>query len=145
MSSLLTKLKSNSLIDLKTDLFLSILGCISCFPIALTSGSLEGRFEVSHLLMFNPLVTLLKYVLKRYAICSFLETTFSFSTKIVVFRGMSPNIPGNIPKHSEGCRQTFRGFSPNIPGSVAKHYRECPQIFWECLCYSKNFGEKIWK
>ena len=41
MSSLLTRLKSNSLTDLKTDLVLSMLGCISCFPIALTSGSLE--------------------------------------------------------------------------------------------------------
>ena len=84
MSSLLTKLNSNRLIDLKTDLILSMLGCISYFLIALTSGSLQGRFEVSHLSMFNPLVMLLKYVLKRYAVSSFLETIFSFSISIIL-------------------------------------------------------------
>ena len=30
--------------------------------------------------------------------------------------GMSPNIPGNVPKHSGECRQIFRGMSPNIKG-----------------------------
>ena len=59
---------------------------------------------------------------------------------------MSLNIPGNVAKHSEECRQTFRGtlnvvkhsgecpqtfwrVSPNIPTNIAKHSRECPQIF----------------
>ena len=40
----LTKFKSNSLTDVKTDLILSMLGCISHFLIALTSRSLQGRF-----------------------------------------------------------------------------------------------------
>ena len=44
MPSLLIKLKSNTLTDLKTDLILSMLGCISNFLIALTSGSLQRRF-----------------------------------------------------------------------------------------------------
>ena len=84
MSSPLTKLKLNSIIDLKTDLILSTLGCISHFLIAFTSGSLQGRFEVSCLSMFNLLLIYLKYLLKRYAISSFLETTFSFSNRIVL-------------------------------------------------------------
>ena len=32
--------------------------------------------------------------------------------------GMSPNIPGNVAKHSGECRQTFQGMSSNIPGNV---------------------------
>ena len=34
------------------------------------------------------------------------------------FRGMLPNIPGNVVKHSVECRQTFRGMSSNISGNV---------------------------
>ena len=45
------------------------------------------------------------------------------------FRGMSPNIPGNVSKHSGECPQTFRGMSSNIPGNVTKHYREYHQRF----------------
>ena len=45
------------------------------------------------------------------------------------FRGMSPNILGNVAKYSGECRKTFRGMSSNIPGNVAKHSGECPQIF----------------
>ena len=37
--------------------------------------------------------------------------------KNVIFRGMSPNIPGNVAKHSGECPQTFRGMSSNIPGN----------------------------
>ena len=40
------------------------------------------------------------------------------------FRGMLPNIPGNVAKYSGECPQTFRGMSPNIPGNVAKHSEE---------------------
>ena len=47
----------------------------------------------------------------------------------VIFRGMSPNIPGNVLKHSGGCLQTFRGMSSNILGNVLKHSGECHQIF----------------
>ena len=62
----------------------------------------------------------------------------------VIFRGMLPNIPGNVLKHSGKCPQTFRGMSPNIPrecrqiiqgmspnipGNVLKHSGECPQTF----------------
>ena len=32
--------------------------------------------------------------------------------------GMSPNIPGNVAKHSGECRQTFQGMPSNIPGNV---------------------------
>ena len=45
------------------------------------------------------------------------------------FRGMSPNTPGNVPKHSGECRQKFRGISPSIPGNVAKHSGECRKTF----------------
>ena len=38
------------------------------------------------------------------------------------FRRMLSNIPGNVAKHSEECRQTF-------PGNVTKHSRECCQTF----------------
>ena len=55
----------------------------------------------------------------------------------VIFRGMSPNIPGNVAKHSGNVakhsrkyRQVFRGMSPpNIPGDVVKHSGECHQTF----------------
>ena len=43
--------------------------------------------------------------------------------------GMSPNIPGNVLKHSGEWRQTFRGMSPNIPVNSGKHSGECPQTF----------------
>ena len=33
----------------------------------------------------------------------------------------TPNIPGNVARHSGECRQTFQGMSPNIPGNVRKH------------------------
>ena len=45
------------------------------------------------------------------------------------FRGISPNILGNVIKHSGECCQTFQGMSSNIPVNVAKHYEECPQTF----------------
>ena len=48
--------------------------------------------------------------------------------KNVIFRGMSPNIPGNVAKHSGECPQTFRGMSSNIPGNVLKHSGEWPNI-----------------
>ena len=41
------------------------------------------------------------------------------------FRGMSPNIPENVAKHTGKCHQIFRGMSPNIPGDVAKYSVEC--------------------
>ena len=47
----------------------------------------------------------------------------------VLFRRMSPNIPENVPKHSEECPQTFRGMSPEIPGNVAKYSGICLQTF----------------
>ena len=46
-----------------------------------------------------------------------------------IFRGMSPNIPGNVAKHSRECRQTFQGMSSNIPGNVLKYSGECHQTF----------------
>ena len=64
------------------------------------------------------------------------------------FRGMHPNIPGNVTKYSGECAQTFQGISPNIrpqtfqgmlpnilenvpkhSGNVAKYSGECPQTF----------------
>ena len=41
------------------------------------------------------------------------------------FREMSPNILGNIVKHSRECPQTFQGMSPNILGNAAEHSGEC--------------------
>ena len=50
----------------------------------------------------------------------------------ILFRGMSPNIPGTFPaKHFRECPQIFRGMSPNIPGNVLKHSGECHQTFRE--------------
>ena len=46
-----------------------------------------------------------------------------------MFRGMSPNISGNVLKHSGQYRQAFRGMLPSIPGNVAKHSREYGQAF----------------
>ena len=43
------------------------------------------------------------------------------------FRGMSPNIPGNVAKYSGEYRQIFRGMLPNIPGTVVKRSGECRQ------------------
>ena len=34
------------------------------------------------------------------------------------FRGMLPNIPGNVAKHSGEYRQTFRRMSSSIPGNL---------------------------
>ena len=45
------------------------------------------------------------------------------------FRGISSNILGNVAKHSRECRLIFRGISPNIPGNVAEHSGECPMYF----------------
>ena len=46
---------------------------------------------------------------------------------------MSLNIPRNIAKHSGECSrqcwQTFQGISPNIPGNVLKHSRKFCQTF----------------
>ena len=47
----------------------------------------------------------------------------------IIFREISPNIPGNVLKHSGKCRQTFWGMFSNIPGNIAKHSGECRQIF----------------
>ena len=46
------------------------------------------------------------------------------------FRGMLPNIPGNVAKHSGECPKKFRGMSPNISGNVLKHSGEYQQTFW---------------
>ena len=54
--------------------------------------------------------------------------------------GMSPNIAGNVPKHSGECYKAFRG--ENIPGNVAKHSGECPQIF---RGMSPNIPENVTK
>ena len=42
---------------------------------------------------------------------------------------MSPNISGNVAKHSRECHQTFKGTLLNIPGNAAKHSGEYPQTF----------------
>ena len=42
---------------------------------------------------------------------------------------MSPNIPGNVAKHSGECCQIFRATLPNIPGNVTKHSEEWPETF----------------
>ena len=34
------------------------------------------------------------------------------------FRGVQPNIPGNVVKHSGEYRQAFRGVWPDIPENV---------------------------
>ena len=53
---------------------------------------------------------------------------------------MSPNIPGNVLKHSGEYRQTFRGMWANIPGNVAKHSGECPQTFrWNVVKHSGEY------
>ena len=46
-----------------------------------------------------------------------------------IFRGMSPNILGNVAKHSGECPQIFRGMSPNTLGNVLKYSGECRQTF----------------
>ena len=38
------------------------------------------------------------------------------------FRGISPNILGNVVKHSVECYQKFRGTLPNIPGNFANFW-----------------------
>ena len=45
------------------------------------------------------------------------------------FWGMSPNILGNVAKHSGECRQTSQEMSSNIPGNVLKHSGECHKTF----------------
>ena len=62
------------------------------------------------------------------------------------FWGISPEIPGNVAKHSEECRQTFRGMSSHILRNVLKHSRECPQTFQRMSPnipgnVAKHFGE----
>ena len=58
------------------------------------------------------------------------------------FWGMSPNIPGNVLKHSGECRQTFRGMSPNIPGECHKTFwRMSPNILGNALRYSEEFHQ----
>ena len=47
----------------------------------------------------------------------------------VISRGMSPNIPGNVLKHSRECPQTFWRMSPKISGNFLKHSGECLQTF----------------
>ena len=47
----------------------------------------------------------------------------------VIFRGISPNIPWNVAKHSGECPQTFWGMLPNVPGNVAQRSGECCQTF----------------
>ena len=47
----------------------------------------------------------------------------------VIFRGMPPNILGNVLKHARECPQTYRGMWPNILGKVRKHSGECLQTF----------------
>ena len=55
-----------------------------------------------------------------------------FKEFCATFRGMSPNIPGNVAKHSGECTRAFRGISRNIPANVtnitwvnvAKHSRK---------------------
>ena len=58
-----------------------------------------------------------------------LGNVIKHSGECCTFRGMSSNILGNVPKHSRECRKTFRGMSSNILGNVTKHSEECPQIF----------------
>ena len=45
------------------------------------------------------------------------------------FRGMSPNISGNVP----GMSPKIRGMSPNVPGNVLKQSRELSEIIWGML------------
>ena len=45
------------------------------------------------------------------------------------FREMSSIIPGNVAKHSGECREIFRGMSSNILGNIIKHSGECHHTF----------------
>ena len=36
------------------------------------------------------------------------------------FRGMSPNIPGNVAKHPGECRLTFQGMFSSNPENIRK-------------------------
>ena len=64
------------------------------------------------------------------------ECPQTFWGMLQTFRGISPNILGNVIKHSGECCQTFQGpqifrwMLPNITRNVLKHSRECPQTFW---------------
>ena len=53
-----------------------------------------------------------------------------------IFQGISPNVPGNVTKHSEERHQTFREMSANILGTVLKHAGEC-------LFYSRKYGRRV--
>ena len=71
----------------------------------------------------------------------------------VIFRWMSPNISGDVLKHSQECLQTFPGMLLNIPGNVAKHSREChktfqgmlPNIPWNVIKHSGNVTKSSWE
>ena len=54
----------------------------------------------------------------------------NISGNILKHSGMLPNILGSVLNHSWECCQTFRGMLPSIPRNIAKHSRECPQTFW---------------
>ena len=70
------------------------------------------------------------------------ECPQTFWGMLQTFRGISPNILGNVIKYSGECCQTFQGMSSNIPVNVAKHYEECPQTFQGM---SSNIPENIVK
>ena len=48
---------------------------------------------------------------------------------------MSPNILGNVAKHYGKCSQIFRGMLPDIPGDVAKHSGNVVKYVGECPIY----------
>ena len=56
---------------------------------------------------------------------------------------MSSNISGNLLKHYGACPQTFRGMSPNIPGNVLKQSREYSKIIWACCKTSCGKYESV--
>ena len=43
-----------------------------------------------------------------------------YSGECQIFRGISPNIPGNIAKYSGECRQTFWGMPSKNPEKIRK-------------------------
>ena len=59
-------------------------------------------------------------------------------------------IPGNVTKHSRECPSTFQGMSPDIPGNVgkhsgnvAKHSKECPETFQGMLAMLPNIPGNV--
>ena len=54
----------------------------------------------------------------------------------VIFRGISPNVPGNVTKHSWERHQTFWEMSANILRNVPKHTGEC-------LFYARKYGRRV--